>query len=239
MQPDAASPDTSEMARGPLRKPLLPGEIGVLLADAGVGKTACLTQIALEQLLRGLPVLHVCIDEAPEKVKVWYQELLKGMTSDKPEKSLSSLQRSIEPHRFILAYLHKTFNPEKLEHSLQNLKDQAGFKPTMVVLDGLDFDQAPRSTVEALKKFAEAHTLSLWMSARTHRHIPTVNERGIPYPCNEIDDLLDAIVLLKSVPPAIHLSVLKFGGRYRPDFPEVLISPQTFLELKDAAPAQR
>ena len=50
--------NTPSMIQGILGNPLGPGELGVLLARAGVGKTACLTHIALEQLLRGLPVLR-------------------------------------------------------------------------------------------------------------------------------------------------------------------------------------
>jgi hypothetical protein len=235
MELSPASSSASTMAEGPLKKPLDPGEVGVLLADAGVGKTACLTQIALEHLLRGLPVLHVCVDEVPDKIKVWYKELMRSIVSERPEQDLSSMQRRIEPLRFILAYLHRTFNPEKLEQSFRNLKEQAKFCPSMVVLDGLDFDQVSRKTIETLKSFAESNMISLWMSARTHRHIPTVNEKGIPYPCHEIDDLIDAIVLLKSVPGMIQVSVLKHNGRYRPEYSEVLINPQTFLVLKDAA----
>jgi hypothetical protein len=212
-----------------LGAPVGRGELGVLLARAGVGKTACLTHIALEHLLHGFPVLHVCIDEIPEKIKVWYHEFLKNIVVTHPMHDLAKLQHRIEPLRFILAYLHHTFSPEKLEQSLQNLRDQAQFRPAMVVMDGLDFDHVSRSTIEALRDFARKHEVSMWMSARTHRHKSVANEHGIPYPCNEIDDLLHTILLLEPAPSAIQLKVLKQGDRYSPELPVLFLNPQTYL----------
>lgn len=225
----SANLNTMELVRKALGNPIGTGDLGVLLARAGVGKTACLTHIALEQLLRGLPVLHVCLNEVPEKIKVWYAEFLKNIVAAQPSVDFNELQHRIEPLRFILAYLHQTFTPEKLEQSLQNLKEQAKFKPSMVVLDGMDFDQVTRATIEELRAFALRNEVSIWMSARTHRHISTANERGIPYPCNEMDDLFSAIILLEPITDAIQLKVLKHAGDFNPEYPALFLNPQTYM----------
>lgn len=228
-------PDVKGMIQQTLGRPLRGGEFGVLLARAGVGKTACLTHIALEHLLQGSSVLHVCIDDIPDTVKIWYQELLRNITASRslsPEESVR-LQHHVEPRRFILAYLHHTFNPGKLEQSVRNLKEQANFHPDLVILDGLDFDRVSRSTLENLQEFAKRHEVSMWMSARTHRHIDTLNERGIPYPCHEIDDLFHAILLLEALPDAIQLKVLKRYDRYQPEHPAISLNPQTFLLMQE------
>ncbi len=224
-----ASSYSVEMIRGTLGNTLKPGELGVLLAWAGVGKTACLTHIAMEHLLNGLPVLHVCIDEMPDKIKVWYQEFIRNIVASNPEQDSASLQHQIEPLRFILAYLHHSFNIDKLEQSVRNLTEQARFSPTMVILDGLNFDHITRSTIEALREFAGKHGVSLWMSARTHRHIEVSNDHGIPYPCHEMDDLFQAIMLLEPVAHAIKVRVLKHEGLYGPVQSEVYLNPQTYL----------
>ena len=44
------------------------GNLGVVMARAGVGKTACLVQIALDDLLRGRDVLHVALGQTVEHV---------------------------------------------------------------------------------------------------------------------------------------------------------------------------
>ncbi len=212
-----------------LVNPLTAGQLGVTLARAGVGKTACLTHLALEQMLNGASVLHVCLNEVPEKIKVWYLEFLKNIAAAQPGLELAPLQHHIEPRRFILAYLHQAFTPEKLELSLQNLRDQAKFNPSMVILDGMDFDRVARETIEKLRDFAQRNDVSVWMSARTHRHLNVANERGVPYPCNEMDDLFEAIILLEPVAGAIQLKVLKHGQTYLPDYPEVFLNSQTYM----------
>jgi hypothetical protein len=212
-----------------LGNPLNPGELGVTLARAGVGKTACLTHLALEQLLHGALVLHVCLNEVPEKIKVWYLEFLKNITATQPGMELTPLQHLIEPRRFILAYLHQAFSPEKLEQSLLNLRDQAKFNPSVVILDGMDFDRVTRDTIVKLHGFAQRNQVSIWMSARTHRHLNIANDHGIPYPCNEMDDLLAAIFLLEPVADAIQLKVLKHGQAYHPEYPAVFLNPQTYM----------
>jgi hypothetical protein len=221
------------MVQRALGHPLKPGELGVVLARAGVGKTACLTHIALEELLRGEAVLHVCIGEIPDKIKVWYQEFLKNLNETLPGEDCASLQHRIEPSRFILAYLHQTFSPEKLEKSLGTLRDQAKFFPAMVVLDGLDFDRISRPMIQMLQDFARKQEVSLWMSARTHRHISEANERGIPYPCHALDDLFNAIVLLEPTPDAIRVKVLKHNEQYQPEHPPVFLNGQTYLLMTE------
>lgn len=224
-----ANPSSVELVQKALGHPLGLGELGVMLARAGVGKTACLTHIALEHLLRGLPVLHVCLNEGPEKIKLWYLEFLRNIAASEDSTELADLQHRIEPLRFILAYLHQIFTPDKLEQSLRDLKEQAKFNPSMVIMDGMDFDHLTRSTIEDIKRIAGENQLTVWMSARTHRHITVANEKGIPYPCNEMDDLFEAIVLLEPVPDAIQLKVLKDAHNYLPDYPAVFLNPQSYL----------
>lgn len=218
-----------ELVRKTLGSHLKPGELGGLMGRAGLGKTACLTHIALEHLFESQPVLHVCIDVVAEKIKIWYQELMKSLLAASSRDTFALLQRRLEGMRFILAYLHQTFSIPKLEQSLQNLEEQTAFHPALVILDGLHFDHEPRATITELQEFACKHGVSLWMSIRTHRHIAVSNERGIPYPCHESDDLLQAIISLEPGPKAIQVKVLKHGDRYRPEHPDVFLNPQNYL----------
>ncbi|HQN17503.1 MAG TPA: AAA family ATPase [Syntrophobacteraceae bacterium] len=233
MKSDQAEAQSAiELVARTLGKPLGPGELGALMARAGVGKTACLTHIALEHLFKNQPVLHVSVDGTAEKIKIWYQELIKDLFGTASREECTAQYHRIESLRFILAYLHQTFSVQKLEKSLQDLQEQTDFHPALIVLDGLDFDQGPRATATELKSFAQAHGLPLWMSIRTHRHIAVTNEHGIPYPCHETDELFDAILLLEPSPSALQVRILKHGGLYRPDHPDIFLNPQTCLMLK-------
>ena len=51
------------------------GNLGVVMARAGVGKTACLVHLGLDDLMRELPVLHVALDQTVEHVQSWYDAI--------------------------------------------------------------------------------------------------------------------------------------------------------------------
>ena len=234
--------DESAVCRGYVKIPvsrLEPGEMGILLARAGAGKTACLTHVAIGYLLEGLPVLHVCADLVPYKVKLWYQELLKDVFSNKPECKVSDLEHFIEPLRFIMSFLNQTFSPEKLEMSIDNLKQQARFVPSLIILDGLDFGHTDRPVFEKIGDLARRHSTPVWISARSHRHMPEVNERGIPYPIDSMDDLFSSVFVLETEKDGMKLKALKEKGVYNPAESEFMLDTNTFLLLKKSGLRER
>ncbi len=209
------------------------GEMGVLLARAGAGKTAVLTHLALGYILDREPVLHVCVDVTPDKVKLWYDELVRVVFANAPQCNVSDLQHAIEPLRFIMSFLNQTFSPEKLEKGIENLRREAKFDPALIILDGLEFGRE-RELFEKLGELARRQSTPMWVSARSHRHIPDVNERGIPYPIDGMDDLFGSIYLLDQEEAGIRLKALKEKGSYAPVHTDFVIDPITFLPLRDA-----
>jgi len=214
---------------------LEPGEMGVLLARAGAGKTACLTHLALGYLLNREPVLHVCVDVVPDKVKLWYHKLLKDIFSNQPECKVSDLQHAIEPLRFIMSFLNQTFSPEKLEMSIENLKERAKFVPALIIVDGLEYGRS-RELFEKIGDVARRHSAPVWVSARSHRHIPDVNERGIPYPIDAVDDLFNCVFMLEPENDGIRVKALKVRGDYNPFDAEFMLDADTFLPVQKSRP---
>ena len=51
------------------------GKLGLVMARAGVGKTAFLTGIGIDALLSGQKVLHVSLERPVHKVRSWYDDL--------------------------------------------------------------------------------------------------------------------------------------------------------------------
>jgi hypothetical protein len=207
------------------------GNLGVLIARAGVGKTACLIHIALEKIFRHEKLVHISLDEGPEKVtsyyRVIYSDLLKTLhLKDEPER-----QSLIDRNRMILAYLNQSFETERLRASLENLAAKLDFKPDALIVDGLDFENAGRPVFEGFKDIAGEFDAEIWFSALSHRHISEVNERGIPHPCRELDPLFDLILLLHSEPSGIHFRLLKDHDNPAVSRNSVMLDPNTFLAL--------
>jgi hypothetical protein len=208
-----------------------PGNLGVLVARAGVGKTACLIHIAFDKIFRKEKLVHISLEEGPEKVasyyNVIYSDLLKALHMNDDDEYRFLMERN----RMILAYLNQSFDLARLEASLKNLGDRLDFKPDTLIIDGLEFETAGRSMFEGLKKIAGEFDAEIWLSALSHRHISEVNERGIPYPCHELDDLLSIVIQLQPERSGILLRLLKDHDRYHIPDNSIGLDPSTFLAL--------
>jgi len=212
------------------RKNLGPGNLGALLAWAGIGKTTCLIHIALDKIFNHKKLVHISLEEAPEKVTSYYnvicRDLMKGLRLEEKYREL------VDRNRMILAYLNRSFEIERLQGNLQNLVEKLAFKPDALIVDGLDFERVERGLFEALKELAKAFEVEIWLSALTHRHIATVNERGIPYPCDQIDDLFSIILQLQPESRGILLKLLKDHDHPMISRASIRLEPNTCLALE-------
>jgi hypothetical protein len=213
-------------------KGLGPGKLGVLMARAGVGKTACLIHIALDKIFRKEKLVHVSLEEVPEKVTSYYDvifyDLVKALKMEDEQETRSLLERN----RMILAYLSKSFEIDRLRKNLKNLANHLEFFPDSLIVDGLDFDRTKRDIFEGLKEVAHEFHLEIWFSALCHRHITDINERGIPYPCNHIDDLFSIIIQLQPTQSGIFLRLLKDHENPILSDIGVRLDPNTFLAME-------
>lgn len=208
-----------------------PGNLGVLVARAGVGKTACLIHIAFDKIFRQKKLVHISLEEGPEKVasyyNVIYYDLLKALHIDDDYEYRVLMERN----RMTLAYLNQSFDLERLKANLKNLTERLNFKPDTLIVDGLDFEKAEREVFEGLKKIALEFETEIWFSALSHRHITETNERGIPYPCDKFDDLFSIIIQLQPEQTGIFLKLLKDHDRYHIPENSIRLDPNTFLAL--------
>ena len=212
------------------RKGLGPGNLAVLIARAGVGKTACLIRVAFDKLFRREKLVHVSLEEGPEKVTSYYNVMYSDLVRALDVKDDHDEDRMlIERNRMILAYLNQSFEIERLRANLKNLEENLDFRPDALIVDGLDFEKTDRAVFEGLKKVAEEFEAEIWLSALSHRHITDVNERGIPYPCRQLDDLFSLILQLQPEGSDIVLRLLK--DHDNPTIPDtsVRLDPNTFL----------
>ena len=208
------------------------GNLGVLIARAGVGKTSCLINIAFDGLFRGENVVHVSLKDAPEKVTSYYSvifsDLIKVLDIDRE----SEVRARLDKRRIILAYLRRSFDLTRLRESLTNLVREADFIPGALIVDGIDFALAERGVFEGFKEMAKEFDLEVWFSALSHRHISEVNERGIPFPCNKVDDFFSLIFQLQATESGVYLRLLKDHDSGPIPDAMVRLDPQNFLAVE-------
>ena len=216
-------------------KGLGPGNLGVLIARAGVGKTACLVHIAFHKLFHGDKLVHVSLGEGPEKVASYYNVMFYELAGALGDTDTEECRMRMERDRMILAYLNESFDMDRLRGNLGNLSEKLGFRPDVLIVDGLEFEKADRALFEGFRQLAETFQMEVWFSALSHRHIQDVNERGIPYPCNGVDDLFSIILQLQPEASGVVLKLLKdHDARVAPDA-SVRLDPGTFLAMEGPA----
>ncbi len=211
---------------------LPPRGFGAVLARAGLGKTAILVQLALDSLLRERNVLHISLADPVKKVCLWYEEAFRNIARQYQGSQVDRLWEELLPRRLIMTFNVEGFSTPKLEERLTDLTAQGIFHPQMLLIDGLPFDETVREALADIKKLAEAHSLHVWFTVRTHRHEKPGSD-GMPVPLSDVADLFEVAFQLCPEAKDIHLRAIK-GGPPLSEHPPLLLDPSTML-IKDTA----
>jgi hypothetical protein len=209
-----------------------PSELGLVMARAGLGKTALLVQIALNAILLGNRVIHVSIGESIDKTRAWYDDILRYILQEhsitRPHELIDMVQR----HRMIMTFKEASFDRARLEERLNDLIMQDIFKPSCLVIDGFDFEGANRAAIEDIKEMAAALSIQVWFSATCHRGDQRISAAGVPAPCHEVDDLFGTVIVIKPEENKIRLNVIKNKGEMTAGDSGLDLDPSTMMVKK-------
>lgn len=205
------------------------GNLGVLVARAGVGKTACLVHIAMDKLLRDEKLVHASLQDSPEKVTSYYNvifsELVKALGLPNP----SEIKGQIDKNRMILAYLNQSFDLRRLRENLKNLSEKVGFVPNTLIVDGLDFTRAGEEMFEGFRKVAQEFQMEVWFSALSKGASVDAGGQAIPAPADKFSSFFSIVIELQPTESAVELRLLKDHESTTVLDEKVLLDPKTFL----------
>jgi hypothetical protein len=218
-------------ARSPLRLlekglhgGLGPGNLGVVIAGPGVGKTPFLVCVALDELLRSGNVLHVALDQTVGHVRAHYDTVFEDLASSTRLEDEAMVHSDIARRRSIRVYPPAAFNAAKLREAVK-VETETGLKPGLVIVEGLDLETAPRQDVAELKDLARELGAEIWLSVATSEE----EIDGIPPAVERIDDLVGVVLALEPAGDGVALRALK--DHDNPDLTELHVSldPRTLL----------
>ncbi|MEE4166023.1 MAG: hypothetical protein V2I35_08485 [Desulfocapsaceae bacterium] len=203
--------------------------LGLVMARAGLGKTAILVQIAIDSMMRGNKVIHVAIGESIEKTRDRYDDILSLIVKGLSGEDLAEVGKN----RMIMTFKENVFSRAVLEERLKDLIQQDIFKPNCLVVDGYDFDGNGRLAMEELKQLMAALGISvIWFSAVRHRNDDRVSAGGVPAPCHAIDDLFDVVLLIKPEDELMKLDILKCAFTEVEPGTTLMLDPSSMLIKK-------
>ena len=186
-----------------------PGNLGVVLARAGVGKTAFLAQLGLDDLLRERKVLHVSTSSTVVNVRQWYDQNLADREKNSPSENPAERQLLVERNRMIQVYPDYSLSSERLRNVMEMLREHADFVPSTILVDGLDWSLLDKAELEELKDIALAANAELWMTAVTTQHARSGDSEVLPPPCDRFDSLIDVAVHLSPRGERVDLRLLR------------------------------
>jgi len=184
------------------------GNIGIVVARHGIGKTAFLVGIALDEAMRGRKALHVSLDKTVDHIREFYDEIFMDLAHSAHLEDLPTERLEMERNRMIHTYAGKSFTIHKLRHSISFLKEYAHFDPACLIVQGFDFEKATLEDMEAFQQLAREFNVEMWMSAMTHRGVPS-NQHGIPEHIAKLASAIAVIVQMADYSDGVHLSLLK------------------------------
>ena len=146
------------------------GHLGVIMAPAGVGKSACLVQIGLDALLRGKAVLHVAVGQSVEHVSARYDALFDELAERVDLADRRGVRESIAHRRLIWSSMDGALGARGLDEALAAFQAHLGLEPSVILVDGFDWEEpGATATVGAVKASAARVGAELWMTAREAR----------------------------------------------------------------------
>jgi hypothetical protein len=208
------------------------GNIGVIIARHGVGKTAFLVGMALDDLMRGQKVLHISLEHDSDKVRAYYDEIFMDLAHKRELEDVWKVRLELERCRRIHCYLDQTFSNDKLREALTFMREHGDFHPVAIMIDGYDFKNGTSEDMRELRKIAGEVDAEVWMSATTHRE-SIMNEHGVPEPVAHLENELDVIMRMAHDTKAVHVSLLK--DHDNPDVSDLKLAldPTTLLLKKE------
>ena len=204
------------------------GNLGVITARKGIGKTATLVHLAIDKLMRGKNVLHISFADDPRHIHSWYNQVFNEIVRAYKLENQSQVLDDLIRHRLILHFKQTDISFEQIKNHINELTKGMPAAPDVIIIDGFPWEDAKPDQVENWQTYATENKVAIWFSATLHREKLDLDDQGIPYPVNKFVDQLRVIIMLQPEKNHIDLQLLKKTGGE--DIPlRLKLDPHTLL----------
>lgn len=181
------------------------GEMGLVTAKKGLGKTSVLVQFGIDSLIKDKPIVHVSFDQHSSNVIAWYDSIFAEIAKKK-HVEISDVAEEVVRDRIILNFNQETFTLPKVVNTIKALKD-GGSKVQTIIVDGLDLGKVSKADVDAISDYVKAEKMTAWFSYTNEA--PALKDQL------EADKLSSfaTVAHLASNGSALQMSVLKNDGK--------------------------
>jgi hypothetical protein len=205
------------------------GNLGVITARKGVGKTACLAHVAIDKMLCGQYVLHISFADDPSHIRTWYRQVFDEVANQyKLEHALDVFDELVH-HRLIMHFKQQDVTFEQMSNNIRQVEEGTHFKPEIIIVDGCDFEEISEDTLKKWKQLAVDQDAAIWFAAVLHRENLQLDDRAIPAPVNRFADLFSVIIMLEPIQNYINMRLLKDHDSTDLEKLHLKLDPKTLL----------
>jgi hypothetical protein len=203
------------------------GNLGVLVAGHGVGKSSFLVGVGLDELLRGGTVLHVTLDQTVSHVRDHYDTVYGALATSTRLDDAAVTHNEIDTQRRIRAYQSDDFSASKLADAVK-IESEAGARPTLIVIDGLEVARLDRDDLAGIRALAQELAAEVWFTLQTETEAVV----GVPAEVEAVSDVISVILAIEPSRDEMTLRVLKDHENEDLQDLHVSLDPRTLLLVR-------
>jgi hypothetical protein len=204
------------------------GSLGLVLAAPGLGKTSFLVGVALDDLLRGKPVLHIAVDGNVQHVRAYYDTVFEDLaTTAHLDENHGAVRAEMDKLRRIRVYPHGAFDAKRFREAIA-LEAEIGSRPELVVVDGLDVAEQTPAAIEEWAAAARDAQVEVWMASNA----PSETITALPSAIQPLERSFGVILAMEPAGASVALRALK--DHDNPDVAalHVALDPKTLLLVR-------
>ncbi|MBN1697477.1 MAG: hypothetical protein JW881_08190 [Spirochaetales bacterium] len=205
------------------------GNIGIIAARKGVGKTACLVHIATDQLLQGNHVIHVSFTERPDHIISWYEDIFTEIARRRSLEHAMEVHDEIVRNRIIMNFTPGRLSIQQILDRIGTMIQKADFNADCIAVDGYDFYSGSKEDFETIKAFAKDNGLRFWFSASLRDTVKAPANEKLPAVLAGYESKAEVIILLEPEEKRIRLNLVKDHRRSPGDDLHLSLDPKTLL----------
>jgi KaiC/GvpD/RAD55 family RecA-like ATPase len=206
------------------------GHIGVIASKKGVGKTACLTHMAVDKLFQDQNVIHVSYAANVDHIVSWYEDIFKEIAKKRELEHAVDVHDELVKHRVIMNFSQEGTTIDQVIKSIEAMINDGNFQANMIIFDGYKLHETSGEDFRAIKEFAERIGLEIWYSiSLDESRSPVFDENDVPVILKDHTDVLDVIINLRHEGDYIHLEVAKDRETIQAKDMELKLDPKTLL----------
>jgi hypothetical protein len=185
------------------------GNIGVIAARKGVGKTACLVHIATDKLLQTRHVIHVSFSGNTDHIVAWYEDIFTEISKRKNLEHAMDVHDELVKYRLIMNFGNHPASVGYIIERIKSMTAMSGFKPDCIIIDGYDFYNGIVEDIAVLKHFAAELGCEVWFSVSLKENPIELDLNSLPTVLTRFLKTIDVVVLLTPAEKSVELKLVK------------------------------